>query len=171
MLEQAKWIWRAESTGKDQYVLFAFDLPYTGGNALIRLCADSDYHLTVNGKTVGFGQYHDYEERTVFDEISLTEALCRGQNRVEILVWYYGEASFVYSLGKAGLIFEVEVDHTPIIWSDERIVSAKEPHYQSGYGKSITPQLGFSFSYDATQTKPPLWGPSCVVEKPRPIGI
>ena len=170
MLEQAKWIWREASTGKDQYVLFAFNLPYVGGNAHIRLCADSDYHLTVNGKTVGFGQYHDYEERAVFDEIPLTDALHHGDNRVEILVWYYGEANFVYSLGKAGLIFEVTVDGKPVIRSDERIACAKEPHYGAGYCKPITPQLGFSYFYDATQTQPPVWGPSAVVEKPYPVG-
>lgn len=50
MFDNAKWIWKSKEAGKDEYVLFHFDLVYTGGEALMRLSADSDYNLLVNGK-------------------------------------------------------------------------------------------------------------------------
>ncbi len=170
MFEKARWIWRTGSAGKDQYVLFVLDLPYNGGDARMHLCADSDFHLTVNGKTVGFGQYHDYEEQAKFEEILLTDALRHGENRVEILVWHYGETNFAYSLGKAGLLFEVLVNGSVVAYSGEHILCAKEPHYLSGYCKPITAQLGYGFFYDAARSEAPVWEPSAVVEKPYPVG-
>lgn len=169
MLEAAKWIWRAGRAEKDEYVLFAFDLDFTGGDALLRLSADSDFNLLVNGTLAGFGQYHHYEEHATWEEIPLSDVLKKGSNRIEILVWYYGEANFAYSLGRAGLIFELTVDGRPVAVSDEHILSALEPHYKRGLCKPITPQLGFSYEYDARVTDAPVWAPSVVVEKPRPV--
>ena len=67
MFENAKWIWKTKEAQKDEYVVFAFDIGYAGGEAFIRLSADSDYNLLINGKLVSFGQYHDYEENAVSD--------------------------------------------------------------------------------------------------------
>ena len=57
MFENAKWIWKSTETHKDEYVVFSFELIYAGGDALMRLSADSDYNLLINGKLVSFGQY------------------------------------------------------------------------------------------------------------------
>ena len=135
MFDNAKWIWKSKEAGKDEYVLFHFDLVYMGGEALMRLSADSDYNLLVNGKMVSFGQYHEYEETAVYDEIDLKDFLNSGNNRIEILVWYYGESNSSYSLGTAGLLFEVLVDGKQVAKSDENVLSAYEPHYQKGYCK------------------------------------
>ena len=169
MLERAKWIWRAGCAGKDEYVLFAFDFDYTGGDALLRLSADSDFNLLVNGTLAGFSQYHHYEEHATFEEIPLTHVLKKGTNRIEIAVWYYGEANFAYSLGRAGLIFELCVDGEPVAVSNEQILSALDPHYTHGLCKPITAQLGFSYEYDARVTSAPAWAPSVTVEKPYPV--
>lgn len=154
MLENAKWIWKDSTAGKDEYVLFAFDIDYLGGSALIRLSADSDYNLFVNGELVSFGQYRDYEENTVYEEVSLDDALRPGKNRLEILVWHYGEANYNYSVAPAGLIFEVVSDGKQILVSDESILSAYEPHYKRGLCKNITTQLGFGYEYDAGAGEP-----------------
>ena len=82
MFKNAKWIWKSKEIGKDEYVAFTFDIDYSGEKALLRLSADSDYNLFVNGKLISFGQYHDYEENTVYDEIVLTESLKKGKNHI-----------------------------------------------------------------------------------------
>ncbi len=168
MFENAKWIWKSTEIQKDEYVVFSFDLNYVGGEALMRLSADSDYNLLINGKLVSFGQYHDYEENAVYEEILLQDYLKTGKNRVEILVWYYGEPNFSYSLGKAGLLFEVMIDGAQVARSDEHILSAYEPHYTRGYCKNITWQLGYSYEYDANKPEP-VFSCSVVVEKAYPV--
>jgi hypothetical protein len=171
MFDNAKWIWKSKEAGKDEYVLFHFDLVYTGGEALMRLSADSDYNLLVNGKMVSFGQYHEYEETAVYDEIDLKDFLNSGNNRIEILVWYYGESNSSYSLGTAGLLFEVLVGGKQVAKSDENVLSAYEPHYQKGYCKKITYQLGYSYFYDARKDSLPDFSKSVVVEKPYPVCV
>ena len=170
MFENAKWIWKSQNAGKDEYVLFAFDFRYAGGDAIFRLSADSDYNLLINGELVSFGQYHNYEENTVYDEIDISSHLKVGKNRIEILVWYYGESNYSYSVGKAGLIFELMVDGRQEAKSDESILSAYEPHYRRGYCKNITLQLGYGFEYDATKDEP-IFTSSVSVERAYPVAM
>ncbi len=170
MFDGAKWIWKSKNAGKDEYVLFAFDLEYAGGDAIFRLAADSDYNLIVNGELVSFGQYHDYEENTVYDEISISSHLKSGKNRIEILVWYYGESNYSYSVGQAGLLFEIMVDGKQAAKSEEDILSAYEPHYRQGYCKNITSQLGYGFEYDATKGEPDFTR-SVSVERAYPVAM
>lgn len=169
MFKNAKWIWKSKEIGKDEYVAFTFDIDYSGEKALLRLSADSDYNLFVNGKLISFGQYHNYEENTVYDEIVLTESLKKGKNHIEILVWYYGETNFSYSVGQAGLIFELLLDGKAVLWSNENILSAYEPHYVQGYSKNITWQLGYGYRYDFTVDKELEFTKSVVVERAYPI--
>ena len=169
MFKNAKWIWKSNEVEKDEYVIFAFDINYSGEKALLRLSADSDYNLLINGKLTTFGQYHDYEENAVYDEIDLNDCLKKGKNHIEIVVWYYGETNFSYSVGKAGLIFEVLLNDEQVLCSNENILSAYEPHYVRGYSKNITWQLGYGYRYDFTSDKKLEFSKSVVVEKPYPI--
>ena len=170
MLERSKWIWRSEKAGKDEYVIFSFDVEYEGGSSLMRLSADSNYNLFVNGELVSFGQYNDYEENTTYDEIDLTGILKLGKNHFEILVWYYGEANSNYSVGPAGLIFELLSDGAVIMASDENILSAYEPHYKRGRCKNITRQLGFGFEYDSFGGEPS-FSRSVAIERKYPVKV
>lgn len=171
MFKNAKWIWKSTEVGKDEYVIFSFDVNYAGEDALLRISADSDYNLLINGKLTAFGQYHDYEENTVYDEIALNDSLKTGKNCIEILVWYYGETNFSYSVGKAGLIFELLLDGKQAICSNENILSAYEPHYVKGYCKNITWQLGYGYRYDFTVEKEVEFTKSVVIEKPYPLAV
>ena len=169
MFDQAKWIWQSVAPMKDEYVRFSFDFVWNGERALLRLCADSDYNLLINGALVAFGQYHTYEEQAVYEEISLENSLRMGENSVEILVWYYGEANFSYSVGRAGLLFELLLNDRVALYSDERTACAIEPRYARGACKPLTAQLGLSYAYDATRSAPATWENAVVVQKPYPV--
>lgn len=170
IFENSKWIWKAEETTRDEYVRFALPLVFDGKETRLRLCADSDFNVLVNGKLVAFGQYQNYEENAYYEEIDLTPHLQMGENDVEILAWYIGAPGLlVYSPGKAGLIFEVLADGNVVLASDEKILSAYHPCYKRGYQKFITEQVGYSFLYDAQKESDPVdFAPSVAVEKPLP---
>ena len=168
--ENSKWIWKAESAMQDEYVHFTLPVHFEGKKTVLRLCADSDFNVLVNGKLVAFGQYQGYEENSYYEEADLTPYLKTGENRVEILVWYIGAHNLlVYSGGKAGLIFEVLVDGKVAVVSDEKIPSAYHPCYKRGYQKLITEQVGYSFYYDAQKESEAVdYTPSVTVDKPLP---
>lgn len=166
----SRWIWAVpdHDVQINSYASFRFSLPRASERTKIKLSADSDFNLSVNGKLLGFGTYHDYEEHAAWEEVDLTHALVLDDNEVEILVWYYGKANFSYSLGKAGLIFTVFSGKAPILCSNEKILSSISRSYRSGDQKWLTGQLGFSYFYDASGEGKEEYSPSFAVDKPLP---
>jgi alpha-L-rhamnosidase len=83
-------------------------------SAVARIAADSKYWLWVNGKLVVFeGQLKrgPTPKDTYYDQIDLTPHLQQGKNTFAILLWYFGKSGFSHnSSGKAGLVFEADVD-------------------------------------------------------------
>ena len=105
----AKWIWENASPQKDEYADFRAGFT-AGSTTVLRISADSNYAAYVNGELAAFGQYGDFPHYKVYDEVDIS-AFCReGENRLEIVVWYFGMASSVYYPGKAGVWFEVKAD-------------------------------------------------------------
>ena len=100
-------------------------------------------------------------------------------NELKILVWHFGADTQRYKSAHAGVIFEIVKrggqDEQLFCASDETTLCRRSPEYKSGYQKHITPQLGFSFFYDATKETPPNdLHAAVVVEKhcnfyPRPV--
>ena len=151
MLENSKWIWQEVSESKDVYVEFYSAFVSEGGKTSVRISADSDYTLFINGKYAASGQYGDYEHYKIYDTIDISHLTVRGKNSIAVLVWHFGEPSSRYTPYKAGLIFEVEENGKPLLVSDENVLSRQSKAYISGKKKKITSQLGFSFTYDATK--------------------
>lgn len=171
--EEAKWIWTSTSAGIDEYGEFKGSFDAEGGRITCRISCDGDYTLFVNGTFVASNQYGDYEHYKIFDEIELSEFVRMGENEFSILVWHFGEDSSRYMHHAAGLIFEFRRDEALLLASNEKILCRKSSTYRNGYAKSITPQLGFSFLYDATKESEDGFGPSFPISKhcafyPRP---
>ena len=59
--EKAVWIWRQGVAGNDEYCDFSesFEIRDTGSYRL-RIAADSNYTVYINGALAAFGQYADY---------------------------------------------------------------------------------------------------------------
>ncbi|MBQ3221668.1 MAG: family 78 glycoside hydrolase catalytic domain [Clostridia bacterium] len=176
----AKWIWVENACSPNTYGEFLRTFTYGGGETKLRVSCDGDYTLFVNGEFVTSGQYGDYEWYKSYDEVDITEYLKAGENTVALLVWHFGESTQRYLLAKAGVIFEIEREGQVCVESDESTLARYSLAYKNGYMKTLSPQLGFSYLYDAT--KEDCWvngngagfAPAVCVEKncefvPRPV--
>ena len=151
MFEQSKWIWLNDKAEINSYGEFVVEIEKSNKSTVCNLSCDGDYTLFVNERYVASNQYGDYEHYKVYDTIDLTQYLAEGKNVVKFLVWHFGKGTMRYIEAKAGLIFEIVQDGKVVAQSDAKILCRKSPTYRSGYNKEISPQLGFTFLYDATK--------------------
>ena len=148
---KSKWIWSNSTPSADEYAEFKVNFkrnlsaPY-----FLHLTADSVVSVKINGELVFFYTEADFAGYKYYDTVELTPYL-KEENLLEFIVWYFGENNQTYLKGPAGLIFEVESNGEKVCVSNENVLSRKIAQYKNGYRKMVTPQLGFSFLYDATK--------------------
>ena len=107
-----KWIW-AKEEHQNQYVEFAAEFraeeTSEGTKACetyrLRISADTDYAVWINGTFAGNGQYGDYPYYKVYDEIDITRFTVPGSNRIAILGWHMGLDTSMHYSKEAGLAF------------------------------------------------------------------
>ncbi len=149
--QNAAWIWRQDKPGRDEYCDFLATITVsdTAKRYFLHIASDSNYTVWLNGRLATFGQYADYPTYKVYDRVEITESLHAGDNRLVVVVWYYGINSQTYTLGDAGLIYEVvDEDGTPVAWSAPATLSRLSRDYISGRGDLISGQLGPTYHYD-----------------------
>lgn len=80
------------------------------GSAMAKIACDSKYWLWINGELVVFeGQLKrgPSPENTYYDEVEIAPYLKKGDNKIAVLVWYFGKDGFSHrSSGQAGLAFD-----------------------------------------------------------------
>ena len=152
MFNESNWIWLNTKNEKNSYVEFIDFFKYDSGNVLLNIAADSKYCAYINGLLVSFGQYSDYPDYKVYNSLDVTQYLKKGENKLAILVWYFGDASMCYKIGQAGLIYEVITEETVLAKSGIDTLSKKAPDYDSRYKNKITPQLGYGFCFDSSKS-------------------
>ncbi len=151
VFQKAHWIWREGEVGRDEFCDFldTVTIPETGGRYFLRISADSNYTVWLNGQLCAFGQYADYPHYKVYDEVDITDCLNVGENRMVTVVWYYGIDSQTYRLGDAGLIYEiVDGEGNVVAHTSEAVLSRKSLDYVSGRCDLISGQLGPTYRYD-----------------------
>ena len=150
--KDALWIWCNADPKEDEYGEFIDTFDRQSGKTVLRISADSNYAAYINGSPVAFGQYADYPYDKIYDEIDITAACRDGENRLAVIVWYYGtDTTQVYYPGNAGLIYEVCSGDRVLCKSGRNSLSRLSRAYKSHTRRLITEQLGFSFSYDASR--------------------
>lgn len=174
VFENARWIWYTAEATPNSYGEFCDRFVYAGGTVTCHLSVDGDYTLYVNGRYAASNQYADFEHYKVYDSVDITPFLAEGENTLTVLAWHVGVPTFWYKPAAAGLLYAVECDGKTVCVSGESTLSREEPHYVSGYEKTVTMQLGPSFRYDATRPDDIPFSHSVTVEKdakmyPRPI--
>ena len=132
IFRQSEWIWLANSK-VNQYADFVVAFAAKQGKEIVlRISADTNYAVYLNGKYVYSGQYPDYPHYKVYDELHL-EAFCHaGKNRMAILCCYAGEDSSTYCKAEAGLIFEVVSGGEILAKSGKATLSREDRGYRSG---------------------------------------
>jgi L-asparaginase/Glu-tRNA(Gln) amidotransferase subunit D len=121
------WIWENTCPQTDEYADFIDTFSYNGGTVDLRISADSDYAVFVNGQLAAFGQYHDFPHCKVADTHDITPFCRQGSNDITIIVWYYGIASSVYLPGKAGLFYEITAGDAIIAASGTQTFCRRDP--------------------------------------------
>ena len=150
--EKSEWIWSGENALADEYAEFSSSFFYEKGEIQMAISADSNYAVYINGELAAFGQYADYPYDKVYDVVDITSCCQKGENKLAIVVWYYGtDITSVYYPGNAGLLFDILSDGKSVCHSGTHILSRKSRAYISHKGKIITGQMGYSFSYDAAK--------------------
>ena len=177
MLDNSSWIWASACPERDEYAEFREDFVFDGDALTLRISADSDYAVYVNGVYAASGQYGDFEYWKIADEIDLSPFCERGNNTLAVVVWYWGETDLsVYRPGKAGVIYElIAAADKVILSSGEQTRSRISSAYKNHYRKEITMQLGKSFLYDSAKEDDWMTGTaenfaaSTAVDKPKPV--
>ncbi len=87
-----------------------FEIDEIPVKAVAKIACDSKYWLWINGELVVFeGQLKRGPNPvdTYYDEVDITAFLNKGNNKIAILVWYFGKDGYSHnSSGEAGLVFE-----------------------------------------------------------------
>ncbi len=150
MTELSKWIWAPNGGHTDEYADFKAEFDYESGEAELRISADTDYAVYLNGELAAFGQYPDYPDHKVFDTVSLTSLVKQGKNEAYIIGYHSGRDFSTHIKRPAGIRFEFSIDGKPVAFSSEKTPSRIDPNFVSHYASILTHQMGFTFKYDAT---------------------
>ena len=149
-LKKAEWIWLDEKIESDEYGTFSnVFLLDKMENAKIIISVAGDYNLFVNGNFAGFGQYADYGDYKVCDEIDISAYLKKGTNEITVTAWYIGRSFSTNKDYGCGLAYEITTEDGRVLsYSRKGMKSSFANGYVSHLNKVITPQLGFSYRYD-----------------------
>ncbi len=173
-MNQAKWIWWGGEKTVNQYVDFQkeFTVASVDAAAEIKISADSEYALFLNGEMVGCCQYDDYPDQKVYDTYKVGHLLKPGKNTLSVAGYFQGTESTQYPGGEPGLWFCL-TNGSQTILSDSSVLCQKSGKYASGKREMFTEELGFTFAYDAQGEDAP-WENAAEVGRnaslsPRPI--
>ena len=154
-MKTAEWIWLNKKVESDEYAAF-YDQFYVGkpSGSKIKISVAGDYNLFINGVFVSFGQYTDFSNYKVYDEIDLSKYLREGKNELYLIVWYSGKDFFTQINYGVGLFYEViGGDNCSCSVSRAGMSCSIANGYVSHRNKIITTQLGFSYTYDTRPAK------------------
>ena len=178
IFDGAEWIWCNDSPQADEYGEYVDCFPYEAGRAVLRISADSNYAAYVNGELAAWGQYPDFPYDKVYDEVDISDVCRKGENRLAIVVWYYGiSTSSTYYRGNAGLLYELAGEEGILCRSGGETLSRMSRAYLSHRMHVITGQLGLGYGYDASREDGWMTGelsdfsPSAVVEQELPLRL
>ena len=144
-----RWIWRDNSTDSNQYVSFRQTINLTSKEARLYVCCDTNYVARLNGNVIGFGQYLANPENKFYDVLNMDKYAKIGENTLVIDVYYQGVGSSCYAPGIPGLIYVIKDKDNYI--PNNGVYCRKTVGYIEGNTFNITPQLGTSFSFDASE--------------------
>ncbi len=146
---KAKWIWSSYDGEPNQYIIARADFSAGSGVCALKISADSQYAAYINGELAAFGQYADYPEYKVFDEIDVSKYVRPGKNELRIIAYCQVIDSSVYRAGRPGLIYEIAQSGHILAFSCETTQVTADTGFKSGAIDRVTHQMGYTFEYDS----------------------
>lgn len=147
----ARWVFPAlREDAVNQYCdfLHRFECSSTDVDVVLRISADTDFVVSLNGTRVGHGQYSDYPDAKTYERFPLQGLLQEGENLLAVTVFYNGRSSSVYRRGEPGLVFEARGEEL-LTASGVETRCRQDPSYHSGDIAVVSGQLFYTFGYDA----------------------
>lgn len=142
IFENAKWIWRNTLQSVNEYVEFHERFSYSGGTAILRLCAETDYTVHLNGKQILMCQFANYRNEKYYNEDDISDLCQQGENTLVITVRYEGVDSSCHVRCGAGVIYSLEQNGVQTLYSSADTLCRPSPYYLAGENRHITGQLG-----------------------------
>ncbi len=150
--DSAAWIFPDRPAGSVNQVvdfLHAFACDSDVAEAELRISADTDFCVWLNGHLIGCEQYSNYPNAKTYEQFAIGEHVVKGDNRLAVTVFYNGRTSSVYERGEPGVLFEVRGDGRPLASSGTATQCRPNPCYHSGPIAIVSNQLAYTFGYDA----------------------
>jgi hypothetical protein len=145
------WVWVKENS-VNQYAEFT-ERFFAGKKekAALFISAPTQYAVWLNGAFVAHGQYGDFPQYKVYDEIDATSYIREGENILAVLAYNQGEDSYAYLNKTPALAYRIEINGAPAAASGAHTRARLSRAYVSGDMEHIAPPLGFSLTYDFTR--------------------
>ncbi|AFH62964.1 family 78 glycoside hydrolase catalytic domain [Paenibacillus caseinilyticus] len=156
---EASWIWGGtEASPRNVWRCFrrTFTAPGEGWDeALLSITADSRYVCYVNGTRIGRGPVRCWTFEQRYDTYAVGHLLKAGEiNTIAVLVMHYGVATFSYTLGRGGLLAQLDwreqegPAELPSLGTDDAWTTALHRGYDVRSPR-MSCQLGFAERVDA----------------------
>ncbi len=155
VFKDAKWICPAAfraATNVTMEFRTTFDSPHRDVPWHLALAADTVYSIELNGSLASeTGRFPDVPPMRFYDVLPLTNVK-EGTNELIIRLYSQGDNSSQYIPGDPGLAFALLAPNTRIVSNEKTPIQFRRvAAYQMEGVPRITPQLGYSFIYDATK--------------------
>ncbi len=142
--EYMKPIWLNSTNQHDEYADFYPEVQFKDGKSyLIRIVCDTDRAIYLDDKLISFGQYADYPETPVFEDVILP---AHQGNKLKITVWHSGINSQTHVATEAYVAFCIYEDGNIICSSSAGTLCRPTPEYIPHLCKIITSQMGAGFA-------------------------
>ena len=140
----AKAIWLNADGLTDEYADFYPSIEFKSGKKYtLRIVCDTDRAVYLDGALVSFGQYADYPDTPVYEDIVLP---ARKGSKLKITVWHSGINSQTHVATEAYAAFCIYEDGEVICSSSESTPVRPNPEYVPHLNKIITSQMGAGFA-------------------------
>ncbi|HBM71025.1 MAG TPA: hypothetical protein DD377_06845 [Firmicutes bacterium] len=152
ILNGVKWICENTTSKKDEYYSYYSSFYSSEEEISLLIVCDSDCAVYLNNSLVYFGISPSYPDHPIAD---LVKVKCKKdeKNVVKIIAYYFGADTFSsYCKGPSRLKFAfVSSSFEILLGSDEEVLSIPNASYLSHKEKEISPQLGYSYFFDANK--------------------
>ena len=149
--EYMKPIWLNAENQKDEYADFYPDIAFKdGADYVLRIVCDTDRAVYLDEKLISFGQYADYPDTPVYEDVKLP---AKSGSKLKITVWHSGINSQTHVATEAYVAFCIYEGGRPIYSSSKETLCRPTPEYVEHNCKIVTPQMGAGFSLTARATE------------------
>ena len=142
------WIWLKE---EEQYSFAEFKDTFVAedGRAVLKFSADFRCAIYLNGEFVTFGQYADYAEEKIVDEVDVSAYVRKGENELFVVAYHMGEDHFVCRTKPACVCFKLSQNGKVLVASSGKTLCRKSTAYTAGDMISMQQGRGICYSFTA----------------------